>query len=57
MPTRRLIHVAPHGGESERIWIAPAKRGGEDIGRLAALVEEAKMDMNYVLLWAEQGSQ
>jgi len=57
MPTRRLIHVAPHGGESERIWIAPAKRGGEDIGRLAALVEEAKMDMNYVLVWAEQGSQ
>lgn len=49
--------LEPHGRESERAWLALVTLGGGDIGRLAALVEEAKMDMRNVLLWAEQDAQ
>lgn len=49
--------VEPHERECERVWLALVKLSGGDIGRLAALVEEAKMDMRNVLLWAEQGAQ
>ena len=46
--------IDPHEREFERVWVALTTLSGEDIGRL---VEQAKMDMNYVLLWAEQSSQ
>lgn len=49
--------IEPHERDFERVWVALAKLRGDEIGRLAAAVKEAKMDMDYVLLWTERDWQ